>query len=412
MIRGRALDLWAALAGLALWCPALAIPGLALPMQILDILAPMGALLALRSLIHLPPLLFVVLLSAVFSILLSWSINGGHAITLTWSLCFALPFVAGMALVAADPSARKAFVAGFLAGAILSAGLFLAQITLGAEELDFRTNYAFRLPPQYGRAFALLPEVSSYAVHAIIALCVAIGLILHRKTGQRLRILATFLAGALLVTLFLSRSTGVLVLFPPLFALAMLIATRASANAVILMAFGTALLGAVLILYVDGAYVERLSSASAERSSAMRLASILGGLSVLQSGEMMGVGIGRNDEVAHRAFEVARAMGLSFGTLPEGVNSQIVGRIFEEGWPAVVHFSLAAAVLVGAVKRWSDPFMIAFAVIAVGSALSAAGILGYRGLYTAWIWLAVPAGLLKIDPPVRGMKRHVQRYAA
>ena len=34
-------------------------------------------------------------------------------------------------------------------------------------------------------------------------------------------------------------------------------------------------------------------------------------------------------------------LGLRFGNLPNGVNSHIIGRIFEEGWPAALQMLAA-----------------------------------------------------------------------
>lgn len=95
--------------------------------------------------------------------------NSGSPLVLGWTLGFALPFVLLVALAAPDRPARRWLLAGFLLGAGAAVLLFLAQILRGAETLDFRTNPAFRLPPQYGRGFALMPEVSTFAVHGLIA---------------------------------------------------------------------------------------------------------------------------------------------------------------------------------------------------------------------------------------------------
>ncbi|MBV0911119.1 hypothetical protein [Anianabacter salinae] len=387
-------QLWALAAGLFLWCPAIAVPGLRLPLQPLDLLAPFGLLLAAMYLRRLPPLLLPVLGTGMLSVLASAAFSPADPITLVWTLWFAFPFVLGLAIAAGHSGARAGFLLGFSLGAAASGLLFAAQIVLGSETLDFRDNFAFRLPAQYGRAFALMPEVSTYAVHAILAASIATAFLVHPASRQRTRLVALPLAIGLAATLVLTRSTGVIVLLPVTLVLALVIATRASANALTLMLICVCAMAVLLIAYVETVYVERLASASAERSGAMRLASMLGGVSVLATGDLFGVGIGQNHEIARYAYETARTLGLSFGALPDGVNSQVIGRIFEEGWPAVLHLGLAGAILVRSMRRWPDPGRAAIALLAAGSALAATGILGYRGLYTAWIWLALPAGLL------------------
>lgn len=443
-----ALSLWAGLAGLALWAPAVTLPGLALPLQPMDGLVLAGGPLLLLSLGRLPPGLLPVLGPGLLSIALSWAMNGGSALVLGWSLAFALPFVALVALAAADARARGVLLGGFMLGAGLSVALFLAQILRGAEALDFRNNPAFRLPAQYGRGFALMPEVSTFAVHALIALGMVLAwLRAGRQAGDRwvgrrgaigqssapssapLSTLfpALLLAISLVVALALTRSTSVLVLLPVLVALALGGTSGGSVGRVTaplrhpVSAFrtpqrrglgwlGLLVITGVLVLILAGFvqlfYAERLASASAERSASMRLASVLGGLTPLHRGELFGVGIGENAAVRLRAHEVARALGLRFGTLPEGVNSQIVGRLFEEGWPALLHLSVAAALLWRgwrrhrrgpapdrAPDRIADRVVTTLWMLAWGGFLAALLVVGYRGIYTTWLWLGLVAGL-------------------
>jgi len=433
-----ALSLWAGLAGLALWAPAVTLPGLALPLQPMDGLVLAGGPLLLVSLGRLPPGLLPVLGPGLLSIALSWAMNGGSPLVLGWSLAFALPFVALVALAAADARARGVLLGGFMLGAGLSVALFLAQILRGAEALDFRNNPAFRLPAQYGRGFALMPEVSTFAVHALIALGMVLAwLRAGRQAGARwvgrrgasgqssapstALFPALLLAISLVVALALTRSTSVLVLLPMLVALALGGTSGGSVGRVTAPlrhpAFrnrqgrgpgwlGLLVITGVLVLILAGFvqlfYAERLASASAERSASMRLASVLGGLTPLHRGELFGVGIGENAAVRLRAHEVARALGLRFGTLPEGVNSQIVGRLFEEGWPALLHLSLAAALLwrgwrrhrrSTAPDRGPDRVVTALWMLAWGGFLAALLVVGYRGIYTTWLWLGLVAGL-------------------
>ena len=390
----RALALWAWAAGLALWAPAIAVPVLGLPLQPLDLVTIAGWPLLAVFARRLPPALLPVLLTGAGSVAIGWAMSGGEPLILIWTLGFAFPFVLLAAIAAGEERALAALLSAFLAGAFLSALLFFAQILLGAEALDFRNNPAFRLPPHYGRGFALFPEVSTYAAHAVIAIAAALVLALHPATGRARRMRMTGLATLLLLALLFTRSTSVVVLLPLVVTLALSRTTRASLNMLVLVALLAILMALLLVVFVQSFYAERLASEAAQRSASMRLASIVGGLTPLFSGEPFGVGIGENREIRYRAFEVARSLGLSFGKLPEGVNAQIVGRIFEEGWPAVLHFGLAVLVLGRALRAATAPATTAVACLAAASFAAAATTLGYRGLYTTWLWLGVPAGLL------------------
>jgi hypothetical protein len=392
-----ALRVWALAAGVALWMPALMVPVAGLPFQPLDLIVPAGWPLIAAHVLRLPAGLMAVLLATLLSLGLSWLVSGGEAIVLAWTLAFAVPFVLLVGLAVAEKGACRGFLRGFLAGAGGSLALFALQLLVGAEALDFRNNHAFRLPPQYGRGFALMPEVSTFAVHGIIALAALVPFALAGAQGavrHAVRHMARLLALVLVIGLLFTRSTSLLVLMPPLTALALAKTTRASFNALLLTAIVMSGVGLLVVLFMQSFYVERLESASAERSAAMRLASLIDGLSVLWGEEIFGVGVGRNDLVAHRAFEVARMLGLSFGALPEGVNAQLVGRIFEEGWPATLGFAVAGLMLMSALRRAREPEDVALALVAAGSLMSAAIVVGYRGIYTNWLWLAIPAGLL------------------
>jgi hypothetical protein len=390
----RALALWAWGAGLTLWAPALAVPAGGLPLQPMDLVVLAGWPLLAVFARRLPPAMLGILATGLLSVAASWTAVGGQALILIWTLGLAFPLVALAALTAAEPRAARAFVSAFLTGAGASALLFLAQIAVGAENLDFRNNPAFRLPPHFGRGFALFPEVSTFAAHSVIAFGTALALALHPQTApgrrQRLLLLVALLALALLLT----RSTSVVLLLPVITGLALAKTTRASVNTLILAGLVTAVFAALILVFLQSLYIERIESDAAQRSASMRLASILGGLTPLARGEVFGVGIGNNAEIAQRAFEVARDLGLSFGKLPDGVNAQLIGRIFEEGWPAVLQFAVAGAVLLSALLAARSPTEIALACLAAGSLLVAVAVIGYRGIYTTWLWLALPAGLI------------------
>lgn len=396
-----ALWLWSLLAGLALWVPAFGIPFERVYLQPMDVLTLAGLPLLPAFWRQFTTSAFWIAAPLMGSIALSWFAMGGEILVLLWTLVFALPFVALAYLALRVERARAAFLRGFLLGATASALLFLAQIIFGAEGLDYRSNTAFSLPPQYGRGFALFPEVSTFATHAVMAFGVALAGLLHPDTPRDARQRRFLLILLLALCLMFSRSTSVIVLAPLIVGVTVMVTTRPTLNTLLLV-MGLAALGTLfLTFFLSAFYADRLETSAADRSMAMRLASILGGISPLLSGEIFGLGIGENDAVRLRAHEAARALGLSFGNLPTGVNSQIIGRVFEEGWPAVVNMAIAAAMLLkGRHTARAAPLPAALYVLAVGSLLTALFVTGYRGIYTNWLWLAGAAALAPSFSPL------------
>lgn len=386
------LPLWAIAAGLALWVPAVGVPVWVLPMQPMDLTVLAGFPLLLAYMRTISRNAIRVLLPCAASVALSWFAMGGQVLILGWVVVFALPFVALMTVTLQIPLARRMFLRAFLAGAALSALFFLAQIAFGAEGLDWRNNLAFRLPPQYGRGFALFPEVSIFATHAAITSGMGLAVLLHMKSTIKQRRHAVFFLAAMGLSLLFSRSTTVLVLVPMLGVTALALTTRLTLNTLLLSLVMIAILSVFMAYFLQSFYAERLETDAASRSMAMRLASMLGGISPLTSGEIFGVGIGENSQIARRAHDAAHTFGLRFGKLPDGVNSQIIGRIFEEGWPALIQMALAFWFLLRSrITCHATPEMAALFVLAVGSFLSALMISGYRGIYTNWFWLSAAA---------------------
>lgn len=390
------LRLWAGLAGGLLWTPAIAVPGIQVPLQPLDILVLAGLPLFVVWVPRFAQSAGWVGITFIGSVLLSFGVAGGNGLVLAHALVLALGFMGLVCALAQSEPARRALVLGFLMGAFGSAVLFAAQIALGAERLDFRSNIAFSLPAQYGRGFALMPEVSTFATHAALALAMCVGIVLHPLGGQVVRRgLALGLAALLCAALMLTRSTSFLLVAPVLCLLAVTQARRLDVATLVRLALGLALASGVLAVFFLNFYADRLETASATRSASMRLASVLGGLSPLWSGEVFGVGLGENHEIQRRAFDMGRLFGLNFGQLPQGVNSQIVARIFEEGWPAVLNIALGLGLLSRLLlQRHRDPVVTALAILAAGSFLTALLVTGYRGIYTNWLWLALPAGVM------------------
>jgi hypothetical protein len=196
------------------------------------------------------------------------------------------------------------------------------------------------------------------------------------------------------VTLAFSRSASVYVVLP-LLAGIVLFRLRHNGNgkfAVVLTVVVFGLVGTTTIS--KSLFAARLENASVERSISMRAASMAAGISPLINGELTGVGLGNNHEITRRAYDGAKWFDLKFGSLPEGVNSLVIARIFEEGWPALIQFLLAGSLLFRALtRRPASIYYELLLVLAVGSFLSSMLVIGYRGIYLNWIWLAL-AGVL------------------
>ena len=398
----RLVSAWAFLAGFFLWLPAVGLSFLPLPLQPMDILVLAGSPLIALQWRSLGAGTGMIALTFIASVCLSFVVVGGEALALLHALVLALPFLLLVSIVARLPDARGFFLVGFLLASAASVGLFFAQLAIGAEALDFRTNDAFSLPPQYLRGFAFFPEVSTYATHSIIALAVCLCVLWHPNGSKRWRGVLKLLACALTAALLFSRSTSFLVITPMLCALAAGQARKLDSRSILTLLLVSGICVAILIVFFNTFYTDRLETASATRSASMRFASVAAGLSPLWRGETFGVGLGENHEILRRAFDIGRALDLRFGQLPKGVNSQIIARIFEEGWPAVLNIVAGMTFLLrGVLKRSADPVVAALMVIAAGSFLTALLVTGYRGIYTNWIWLAVPAALLAAQQPVR-----------
>jgi len=384
-----ALSFWAFCVGAALWVPAIGLQFGFVFLQPMDLLALAGIPLVIVFIPRYTLGIHTVILLFCFSLFSAWAMSGGVFIVLLWTLLFACPTIILLSLVLQDPFSRLRCLQGFFIAAAGSVFLFFLQIIFGAETLDFRSNLSFRLPPHFGRGFALFPEVSTFAAHCILAFgaCLAIGL--HTKTGATQRRRALAFAGILLLALMFTRSSSVVVLLPLIVVLTVLVTQKPSLNTVLFLFLISFIGAALLVAFLQVFYMDRLENNAATRSAAMRLASILGGLSPLWRGEIFGVGIGENAQVSYRAYEAAKEFGLDFGKLPEGINSHIVTRIFEEGWPALLHMGVCAGMLFRARHNIrATPDLTAFYVIVVGAACVALMVIGYRGIYTNWIWLA------------------------
>lgn len=390
----RYLSAIAVFLGIAFWTPAFGFPVGMLPLQLADFATVLGwpLVVVFRRRFTAP------ILNSVFLVCISFGLSfavGGSLMVLAYYLALIIPFILLVFLIAQDPVARKAALVAFYAAGACSIALFMVQIAFGAQAFDFRTNYAFQLPLQYGRGFALFPEVSTFAAHAILLLAMSVSLLLHPQSTRFLRHWLIGLVIAALISLMFTRSSSVLVIAPLLIGFAVMRSVRITLNTFVSVVLILACFSVFLAFFMNVFYVDRLLSSSAERSASMRLASVVAGLTPLVSGELFGVGLGNNELIRSRAFDVARAWGLNFGSLPEGINSLIIGRIFEEGWSAFGQFVFSAGILARAcLKRSMSPSETALLVLAIGSFLMSLMVTGYRGIYTNWLWIAMPAAFL------------------
>ncbi|MFN3147470.1 MAG: hypothetical protein ACE368_20560 [Paracoccaceae bacterium] len=363
----RALALWAMAAGLALWAPAVAVPGLPLPLQPMDVLAILGWPLIAVFLPRVRASLVLVLGSGAASIGLSWAVSGGEALILGWTIGCAFPAVAALALAVADPLARSWFTR-----AVMAARRPRRFCSWHSWRWGQRRSISARTPP-----FACRPSMAgalpcSPRCRPSRRTCFwrwrwgwrwrCAG---HRRRARRAAAGVVLLC---LCALILSRSTSVLVVLPPLAVLVLARTSRASVNALVLAGLASLALAGLIALFLQSVYAERLETDAATRSAAMRLASAWVGWPLVD-GQVFGVGIG-ND-----AWCVARLRG-GAPACPQlrpparGGNAQIVGRIFEEGWPAVAHLCAAGWLLALVLARGGGP--VALACLAAASLLTRA----------------------------------------
>ncbi|WP_420586562.1 hypothetical protein [Ruegeria sp.] len=277
----------------------------------------------------------------------------------------------------------------------MSCALFLAQVAIGADSLDFRTNTSFSLPPQHERGFGLFPEVSTFATHTIYLLAVLTVFWCSSRESKTDRLSGVIPMLFIAVTcLFLSKSSSVLIVLPAILIMAYLKGRPLTYRGLLGVVLGTAVLTVALQLYYTEFYLQR-AEGSALRSMGLRLITIKTGLSVLENGEAFGVGLGNNEAVTLRAFAVAQEMGFPLLLLPKGVNSFVVARVFEEGWPALFCFGLATFyLLIAILSRFEDAALRCIVVLSLASFLVSLLVTGYRGIYMNWFWISAAPALI------------------
>ncbi|SLN69242.1 hypothetical protein [Roseisalinus antarcticus] len=390
------LKVFASVLAFLLWVPAIGLPAGPIWLQPVDILVILAYPLIVTFLPQMPVRTGLMILFSMGASMISLLV-GGEVMILIYYLGFVMPFMAVIGVIARAEDTRRAFIRGFVLGGACSALFFLLQFAVGAETLDFRTNRTFGLVPQYGRGFALFPEVSTFTTHTIYLLAVLIVLWRGGRAYARVfsfgRVVPLILIA--LACLILSRSSSVVLIAPIMVIVAYFKGRRLGRNGLIGAALLVILGSAVLNVFVTEFYAERFGEGGL-RSMYLRGISIVSGLSVLTSGETLGVGVGNNHMITERAWDVARQIGFVLILVPEGINSFVVSRIFEEGWPAALMFLLGAVFVVRAIGQTQPtPYARAFAVLAVGSMLVSLMVTGYRGIYMNWFWLAAAPALIQ-----------------
>lgn len=387
------LAIVSAIFGFLLWFPAIGVPFGPISLQPADILVVLSYPLILTYLPQVPSRVALVIFMSLISAGMA-TLNSGDFMILVYYGGFIAPFLLFVGIMCGHEASRKSFLRAFIIGSLVSALLFLAQLVFGAQTLDYRTNHSFSLAPQFKRGFALFPEVSTFATHMIYALGV---LVVLWRSGKARPMFKWFrLVPSLLIVvlcLLLSRSSSVILVAPIVVVFAYFkgrsLTTAGLLGAVILAAIGVALLQ----VYLAEFYIDRAGN-SAARSIGLRGISMISGISVLGTGDVFGVGLGNNHLITERAYEVAGNLGFTLILLPEGVNSFIIGRIFEEGWPAVLMFGLAGSYLLKSVfGKLHDTSSRALVLLALASMLVSLLVTGYRGIYMNWFWLAAAPAL-------------------
>lgn len=403
LIGPRGLRIMSFSLGLSLWFPAFGLGLGPITLQPTDFVILLSYPILLVFLPRVSGLAWLVVLLFVGSTLVSFLAMGGSAVIFAYYLVFPLPFLIMIFLVCRDEEAAILFFKGFFVGAALSIVYSFLQLAVGTERLDFRTNRNFTLPPQFDRAFALFPEISTFATHLIYLISVSL---VYLRSGVRTvftpagHVLLILLLAT--IALMLTRSSSVMLVAPLAFAVAIL-ATQQFTTAGIVKLLLAGILGGLLLLFFFNAYYsDRFENNAAFRSMKLRGITMLVGVSVLGTGEIFGVGVGNNFQVTWRALDLGQQLGFSFITVPSGVNSFVIARIFEEGYGALLQFSASFAMLVWAFCQPNKGIVIkALLVLSVASLLVSLFVTGYRGIYMNWLWLMVPAAVLARVAPAR-----------
>lgn len=344
----------------------------------------------------------LVIFATLASMLLSFS-AGGEVLILAFYLLFPIPFMLTVYLAVQDSKTAWKFLEGFALGGGISMLLAAGQVLFGGHVLDFRTNSSFSLPWHF-RSYAVFPEVSTFAAHLIYLF--GIMLVLTRLGGPRLHFLhrplpqktAFFMALSAFLCLLLTQSTSLVVIWPAILLAGMLQSRHLSKR--LLGTLALSFLAGLLVVTFLVSELEIRPLESAINSATFRGISMLAVFASLKGGAVLGVGLGNNHEISLYALTAAREYGRSFLTVPSGVGSFVLQRIFEEGYPGLLQFMLCLYLFVRAAtygifsKGRPDLLSRVFLVLAFASLLISLLVTGYRGIYTNWLWMILPAAVL------------------
>lgn len=387
------LQWYAGLTGLFLWLPALALPlGGGVFLQPLDLITCASFLLIVVYFKQVHQAVFIVLMTANMSWLFA-TLNGGSAAVAAYYFIFVNMFSLMVAISLFERHRQELFVNFFLIGGCFSHSLALMQMIFGADNLDLRNNLNFSLPPQYGRAFALFPEVSLFAAMSIPFVVILMSRAFVIKSNIGMRIFPMLMLGITLLNIAISRSTSVFVVFPIVALYAFVVGRKLTVKTVIKL--GLVFLTIFLVITIFGLtfYADRLGDdAAARRSAEIRFASIIAALKYFTEGNFMGVGLGNNSMISDIYMSVVRDMGLLVELNAVGVNSFLISRIFEEGILGLLQILVSLYFLLK-VLHPRFPASKDLKVMLLSFFLSATLVAGYRGLYEYWLMLIVPAAL-------------------
>lgn len=396
LIGPRGLKIAAFALGFSLWFPAFGVALGPVILQPADFVILFSYPILLVYLPQMSGLAWLVIMLFASSSFISFLAMGGSAVILAYYFVFPLPFLIMAFIVCRQEASAILFFKGFFWGATISIVYSFLQLAVGTQLLDFRSNRNFTLPPQFDRAFALFPEISTFATHLIYLISV---LLVYFRSGVRRvfspsgNVLLILLAAA--VALMFTRSSAVILVAPLAFAVALLATQRFTTTGLFKLLVAVILAGLFLFFFVTEYYSDRFENNSAFRSMQLRGITMLVGISVLETGEVFGVGLGNNYQVTWRALEVGQQLGFSFILLPSGVNSFVIARIFEEGYGALVQFLVSLGMLIWAFLRRDNGIVSkSLLVLSVASLLVSFSVTGYRGIYMNWFWLIVPAAVL------------------